>query len=298
MPVADFHDDRWAYRNQLVDAVREAGELALGKFRAPLKSWNKDNNSPVSEVDIAVNEFLQERLRDPTGTIGWLSEETEDDPERLRARRLWIIDPIDGTRGFAQKNGEFSIMVGFVRKGRIELGIVAQPATQRLTYATRGGGCWRRDGTDAAAARCQVTNIDSLERATLTQSRSRNPDKPSRWVQALRPAQVIESHSAGIKLALVARGEADMYLNTYDAFHDWDICAGHILVSEAGGKVTGSDGETLVYGLPGAWQRHGLLATNGQIHDAALARIAPVLAGHTAGRRLELADRDRLRADQ
>lgn len=212
--------------------------------------------------------------------------------------RLWIIDPIDGTRGFAQKNGEFSIMVGFVRKGRIELGIVAQPATQRLTYATRGGGCWRRDGTDAAAARCQVTNIDSLERATLTQSRSRNPDKPSRWVQALRPAQVIESHSAGIKLALVARGEADMYLNTYDAFHDWDICAGHILVSEAGGKVTGSDGETLVYGLPGAWQRHGLLATNGQIHDAALARIAPVLAGHTAGRRLELADRDRLRADQ
>jgi 3'(2'), 5'-bisphosphate nucleotidase len=119
--------------------------------------------------------------------------------------------------------------------------------------------------------------VKALEQATLTQSRSRNPDKPSRWVQALRPAKVIESHSAGIKLALVARGEADLYLNTYDAFHDWDICAGHILVSEAGGKVTGSDSQTLAYGLPGAWQRHGLLATNGAIHADALARVAPVL---------------------
>ena len=191
--------------------------------------------------------------------------------------RLWIIDPIDGTRGFAQKNGEFSVMVGFVKHGQIALGIVGQPASQRLTYATRGGGCWRRDGNDATAQRCQVTSVKTLEQATLTQSRSRNPDKPSRWVQALRPAKVIESHSAGIKLALVARGEADLYLNTYDAFHDWDICAGHILVSEAGGKVTGSDGETLVYGLPGAWQRHGLLATNGAIHDGALARVAPLL---------------------
>ncbi|MCI0681949.1 MAG: 3'(2'),5'-bisphosphate nucleotidase CysQ [Gemmataceae bacterium] len=191
--------------------------------------------------------------------------------------RLWIIDPIDGTRGFAQKNGEFSVMVGFVDQGQIVLGIVAQPATQRLTYATHRGGCWRRDGADAAPVRCRVTDVDGLERATLTQSRSRHPDKPSRWVQGLRPAQVIESHSAGIKLALVARGAADLYLNTYDAFHDWDICAGHILVSEAGGTVTGSDGQPLVCGLPGAWQRHGLLATNGKIHDAALTRLAPLL---------------------
>ena len=97
--------------------------------------------------------------------------------------------------------------------------------------------------------------------------------------RSLRPARVLESHSAGIKLALVARGEADLYLNTYDAFHDWDICAGHILVTEAGGKVTGSANQTLVYGVAGAWQRHGLLASNGRVHAEALARLAPVLAG-------------------
>src|SRR2546427_707403 len=83
------------------------------------------------------------------------------------------------------------------------------------------------------------------------QRRSRHPDK-SRGGQAFHPARIIESHSAGIKLALVARGEADLYLNTYDAFHDWDICAGHILVAEAGGKVSGLRGEELHYGLEGA----------------------------------------------
>ncbi len=205
--------------------------------------------------------------------------------------RLWIIDPIDGTRGFAQKNGEFSVMVAFVEKGQIGLGIVAQPAVGRLTYATRAGGCWRRDSEDQAPLPCRVSSTPSLDEATMVQSRSRIPPTPplekggawggSRWVQALRPAKVIESHSAGVKLALVARGEADLYLNTYDAFHDWDICAGDILVAEAGGIVTDSGGQTLQYGVAGAWQRHGLLASNGRIHADAVARLAPVLAAQT-----------------
>jgi 3'(2'), 5'-bisphosphate nucleotidase len=108
-----------------------------------------------------------------------------------------------------------------------------------------------------------------LAAATLTQSRSKG-DKPTRPVQVLAPSKVVETYSAGIKLALVARGEADLYVNTYDAFHDWDICAGQILVEEAGGQVSGLRGETLQYGLPGAWQRAGLLASNGRLHSAAL----------------------------
>src|SRR5438128_2217735 len=78
---------------------------------------------------------------------------------------------------------------------------------------------------------------------------------------------------SGIKLAMVARGEADLYLNTYEAFHDWDIAAGHILVTEAGGTVTGLKGQTLRYGLAGAWQRDGLLASNGLVHDEAVRRL-------------------------
>jgi 3'(2'), 5'-bisphosphate nucleotidase len=188
--------------------------------------------------------------------------------------RLWVVDPIDGTRGFARKNGEFSVMIGFVDGGVIGVGVVCQPAVERLTYAILGHGCWKRDGATTGPSACRVRAVRELTEATLTQSRSRTPGKRSRWAEALQPARVVESYSAGIKLALVARGEADVYLNTYEAFHDWDICAGQILVTEAGGRVTGTDGTELQYGLEGAWQRHGLLATNGTLHDAALAVIA------------------------
>jgi 3'(2'), 5'-bisphosphate nucleotidase len=118
-----------------------------------------------------------------------------------------------------------------------------------------------------------VSAVSELAEATLTQSRSRQPSVRSPLVQALNPGRILESYSAGIKLALVARGEADLYLNTYDAFHDWDICAGHLLVTEADGQVTGTKGEELRYGLPGAWQKDGLLATNGKLHAAAVKRI-------------------------
>jgi 3'(2'), 5'-bisphosphate nucleotidase len=187
--------------------------------------------------------------------------------------RLWIVDPIDGTRGFARKNGEFSVMIAFIERGRLGVGVVLQPAVNRLTYAAQGHGCWRRDGASGEPTRCRVSDVAELPQCTLTQSRSRTPGKRSRWVTALQPARVLETYSAGIKLAQVARGEADIYLNTYDAFHDWDIAAGHLLVTEAGGQVTGTGGEELLYGIEGAWQKHGLLATNGKLHSVALAQI-------------------------
>jgi len=194
--------------------------------------------------------------------------------------RVWVVDPIDGTRGFAQKNGEFSIMVALVEGEKVALGVVLEPVPGRLTYARRGGGCWCRESPAAdgpsqaldfgSPRECRVSRTAALASATLTQSHSRNPRQPSRPVQALRPARVLETYSAGIKLALVARGEADLYVNTYPNFHDWDICAGHILVEEAGGRVSGLRGETIRYGAPGAAQRHGLLASNAALHDLAV----------------------------
>ena len=228
------------------DADRQAQEIILGVIRQAFP-----HDALCAEEATAT---LQESVH--TGT------------------RVWIVDPIDGTRGFARKNGEFSVMIGFVEKGVIGVGVVAQPAVGRLTYAVRGQGCWRLDGDSTTPQRCQVTPIAESAKSTLTQSRSRDPNRRSRWVEAIGPARIVESYSAGIKLALIARGEADIYLNTYEAFHDWDICAGHILVSEAGGQVTGTGGQTLQYGLPGAWQKNGLLATNGQLHAATLRAIA------------------------
>jgi 3'(2'), 5'-bisphosphate nucleotidase len=189
------------------------------------------------------------------------------------APRAWIIDPIDGTRGFARKNGEFSVMIALVEQGRIALGVVAEPEKNRLTYSIRGAGCWKSEDGSKEPGRCQVTRTADLGHSTITQSHSRNPSEPSKYIRSLKPARVIETYSAGIKLAQVARGEADIYLNTYDACHDWDICAGMILVEEAGGQVTNLRGERPHFGRPGAIQQGGLLATNSILHSAALAAL-------------------------
>lgn len=230
-----------------------------------------------TQADRESQELILESLHERFPEDALCAEETTATLARTKRTgpRLWIVDPIDGTRGFARKNGEFSVMVAFVHNGRLGVGVVLEPATGRLTYAVRGHGCWCKDG-DGEARRCEVTGTTELAAATLIQSHSKDPAKPSPQLRALEPARVIESYSAGVKLARIARGEADLYLNTYAAFHDWDIAAGDILVGEAGGTVTGLGGQQLVYGQPEAWQRNGLLASNGALHEAALKALATV----------------------
>jgi 3'(2'), 5'-bisphosphate nucleotidase len=253
-------------------AAREAGRLILGAYVdfVAIPDARADITTDVDrQSQEAILQFLRRRF-----PIDALCAEEETPTLTSAARsgpRMWIVDPIDGTRGFAQKNGEFSVMIALLQESRVTVGVVLEPAPRRLTYASFGGGCWRQDG-DGAPVRCRVTATHDLNVAVLTQSRSRKGAEPSPLVKALAPARVRETYSAGIKLALVARGEADLYLNSYEAFHDWDVCAGHILVNEAGGVVTGLHGEPLIYGTPGAWQRNGLLASNGLIHAAAVER--------------------------
>jgi 3'(2'), 5'-bisphosphate nucleotidase len=202
----------------------------------------------------------------------------EDTPTLSRAKgagrnpqRVWVVDPIDGTRGFAQKTGEYSVMVGLIERDEVVLGVVLEPSRLRLTYATRGGGCWRQDEADDRAHRCHVSSVAQPQQATVTTSHS---TRRSRQMEALKPARILAVYSAGVKLALVARGEADLYLNTYPNFHDWDICAGHVLVEEAGGRVTTLRGDAVTYGrTAAASQRNGLLASNGAVHEAALAAL-------------------------
>jgi 3'(2'), 5'-bisphosphate nucleotidase len=265
------------YERELATAL-EAADAAGRYLREEYARFQAIPDAPAdisTEADRRSQEIVLQVIRQVFPGDALCAEETTATLQEAAhtGGRLWIVDPIDGTRGFARKNGEFSVMIGFVEAGLIAVGVVLQPAVGRLTYAVRDLGCWRRDGDAAAPSPCRVTRVRALAESTLTQSRARTPGKPSRWAEALRPARVVESYSAGIKLALVARGDADVYLNTYEAFHDWDICAGHILVTEAGGRVTGTDGTPLAYGVEGAWQRHGLLATNGVLHEDALAVI-------------------------
>lgn len=264
-----------AYEHEL-EAALDAATLAGQAIMAYYEKFEVIPDAPAhitTDADRQGQEIILGRLRRSFPGDALCAEESTALLAHVphAGPRLWIVDPIDGTRGFARKNGEFSMMVGFVDKGQVVVGVVLEPARQRLTYATRGGGCWKRDGQETSPTRCEVSKVTDINDAALTQSRSKKSPGTVLRMKSLTPARIVETYSAGIKLALVARGDVDLYVNTYLAFHDWDICAGHVLVDEAGGKVTGLAGQDLVYGVPGNWQRHGLLASNGLLHDPALA---------------------------
>ncbi len=242
-----------------LQAALDAAALASSALLQAYSSFEVVPDAPAdisTDADRQSQEIILGHLHGLFPGDALCAEETT--PTLARAAqtgaRLWIVDPIDGTRGFARKVGEFSVMIAFVDNNDIAVGVVQEPAKNRLTWAVRGKGCWKLDGS-GEPIRCQVSSTTDLAAATMVQSHSQDPAKPSRRVQMLRPARVIETYSAGVKLGVVARGEADYYLNTYDAVHDWDLCAGHILVTEAGGRVTKLNGEELRYGLPARCSR-------------------------------------------
>ena len=260
-----------------LDAVQQAGSIILDHYARFAKI--PDARADIStQADRDSQEAILGFIRQTFPNDSLCAEENTPTLEAApgNSPRLWIVDPIDGTRGFARKNGEFSVMVAFLVDKQIQLGVVLEPVTGRLTYAAKGQGSWRRDNGASAPVACRVRSTDHLADAILTQSHSRTPSRQSSLVEALGPKQVMETYSAGIKLAQVARGEADLYLNTYLNFQDWDACAGQILVEEAGGTVSGLHGEPILYGIGQASQREGFLASNGLVHQQALDIVAQV----------------------
>lgn len=249
-------------------AALEAAELASDFIRREYESFSAIPDAPASistYVDKASQELILEFLHERYPTDALCAEESIPGFENVlkSGPRAWVVDPIDGTRGFAKKVGQFSVMIGLLVAGKPVVGVVAEPAQRRLTYARLGGGCWTHVA-DGTAMACRVTE-HSASKLVLVQSWSK-PGQTTKPVAAIAPIRVIETYSGGVKLAMVARGDADVYANTYETFFDWDICAGHILVTEAGGTVTDLAGASIVYQAADFGQRKGLLATNGTCH--------------------------------
>lgn len=255
--------------------AQEAAALAASRIRADYERFVAVSDAPVSistETDRGSQEIILKHLRAAFPDDALCAEEATDTLAACpKSRsRVWVVDPIDGTRGFVMKNGEFSVMIGLIDANEVVLGVVVEPTKDRSTFAVKGGGCWTATGSDQPR-RCRVSDVTTLASSALIQSHSKKAGERSDVVKSLNPERVIEVYSAGVKLAMVARGEGELYLNTYSKFHDWDICAGHLLVTEAGGLVTTLHGPPITYGLPDHSQHGGLLATNGAIHEQAVA---------------------------
>lgn len=227
--------ERRRQMQRLADAVRAAGEIALKTFRGPLKSWTKGKDSPVCEADIAVNELLQQRLSEDG--VGWLSEESLDDPRRLTARRVWVIDPIDGTRAYIAGLPDWTIATALVEDGRPVAAALFAPVSEELFTATAGGGAF------CNGKPIHVSGGDGLDGAKFG-----GPRSYLERLQRARPAIVATPrvHSLALRFARVAQGALDAAFASGNS-NDWDLAAADLLVHEAGGLLTTLAGRVLIY---------------------------------------------------
>jgi myo-inositol-1(or 4)-monophosphatase len=221
----------------LASVVREAGAFARAASANPIKTWVKEHNSPVSEVDIAVNQLLKERLTALVPEAGWLSEESEDDPARLAASRLWIVDPIDGTRSFIAGRPDWTISVALVEGSRPVVAGLYAPVSEELFLAVAGAGA-TRNGTPI-----EVTPGDMIDGARIAGPRG----FLDRLATVVPPFVVLPKiQSLALRLARVADGTLDAALASGTS-RDWDLAAADLLVHEAGGALTTVGGAKLAY---------------------------------------------------
>lgn len=253
-------------------AAREAGEIALRHFRRDPTVWHKHGGSPVSEADLAVDAHLKAVLGAARPDYGWLSEETTDGPARLGADRVFVVDPIDGTRAFLRGDAEWAVSIAVVEAGRPVVAALMQPIGARLLTATAGGG-----------AHCEGRRLTVSGRRELAGGRLGAPHKylEKREIREAHFAATTVVPSLALRIARVAEGRLDVAYGSGNA-HDWDLAAADLLVHEAGGRFTIPSGEPLRYNRPDP--RHAaLVAATPEIHDAARHLLAALLGGATTG---------------
>jgi myo-inositol-1(or 4)-monophosphatase len=246
-----------------VAAARAAGDVIRGYYAAPLAVREKGRDNPVTAADLEANRAIRAIVAAAFPDDGWLSEETADSHERLARRRVWIVDPLDGTKEFIQRIPEFCVCVALVEDGAPCVAASYNPLAERLYAARRDGG------TTLNGAPVRVSATADLRTARVLASRSE--DARGEW-EAYKPHVRVElTGSVAFKLARLAAGDGDATFSLTPK-NEWDICAGTLLVTEAGGRVTDRDGRPLRFNQPDPL-RPGLVATNGVLHEPLFALI-------------------------
>lgn len=251
----------------LSDAARAAGDIALGYWRKSPESWEKAAGAgPVSEADLAVNRMLLAELRAARPDYGWLSEETPDSPDRLLRDRVFIIDPIDGTRAFIDGTPDFSHSLAVAERGRVIAAAVFLPAQDRL-YSAETGSVSQLNGVP-------VTVSDKVEAQDATLLTARPNLGPDHWRGGQPPPfRRMFRSSLAWRMCLVAEGAFDAMLTLRPTW-EWDVAAGTLIAEQAGALV--SDRRGLSPRFNGATARlDGLIAAPAALHRAILAGLLP-----------------------
>lgn len=234
----------------------------------------KSGDEPVTEADRSANQHIVNRITTAFPEDGILSEESKDDLSRLQKERVWIVDPLDGTKEFIARNGEFSIMIGLAIGGKPVLGVIMQPEPGLLYAGAVGKGAFLYEEDETIPL--QVSDCAVTREMVLVSSRSHRQKLVDQIVRTLRINRERVSGSVGLKVGLISRQLADLYIHPSPGCKEWDLCAPHALIEAAGGTITDCWGEPLHYNKADVRAHNGLIATNGCLHAEIVETVARI----------------------
>lgn len=244
--------------------AKQAGDTALFYYHKEYEVSDKGNNDPVTQADQASNEVILEGLKEQF-EYGILSEETEDDLSRMDKERLWVVDPLDGTKDFIDKTGEFSIMIGLVEEGAPVLGVVYKPEDGSLYYAIQGRGAFKKIGS-REPKRIHVSSRNEFKNMVLLTSRFHASNTVVKAANELGIENTLTKGSAGLKICSIAEGKADVNINPSNKTWEWDVCAADVILSEAGGKLTDVFENKFTYNKEDPRNKGGYIGSNDWRH--------------------------------
>jgi 3'(2'), 5'-bisphosphate nucleotidase len=260
--------------------ARDAGATILQYYDVPLRVERKidadEYTEPVTQADRDANSLIVNKLQQEFPDDGILAEESIDTERRLTKRRVWMVDPLDGTNGFIARDGDFAVQIGLAVDGRSVLGVVYQPLPDVLYYAVEGAGTWiERKGFEAERAR--VSDKREISEVRLAASRNHRSPRMDAVMRALGIEEEVQRGSVGIKVGLIIERQCDVYVHLSPRTKQWDTCAPEVILHEAGGRMTDLFGGPLGYNNPDVQNRNGLVASNSAIHGRIIETLAPLL---------------------
>ena len=248
-----------------INAAIKAGQAVMDIYQTDFKSKTKDDDSPITEADLASNGIIKEILGKSGHYI--LSEEDVDDEARLDEKTLWIIDPLDGTSDFIDRTGEFTVMIALVWDGNPVLGVINWPDGNKIYAAQKGKGAFQFSHN--VWEKIFVSSTSDLKSRRAVGSRHHLSDKEKSLIAKLEIPE-FASIGSSLKVCKISSGEADEYFTYTNKMSEWDSAASNCIVTEAGGKMTDMLGNRITYNNKDVKHQNGILVTNGILHKKIL----------------------------
>ncbi|MDI1309844.1 MAG: 3'(2'),5'-bisphosphate nucleotidase CysQ [Methylotenera sp.] len=261
------------YLEQVIVIAKTAGDDIMEVYSTDFNVVKKDDNSPLTQADLAAHQVIVHALSKLTPDIAILSEESDSIGFETRSQwqQYWLIDPLDGTREFVKRNGEFTVNIAFIDQHQSVLGVVYAPVTGLLYYASRKHGAYKQSvesGTHNIHTRAL-----NLNKPTVAGSRSHSNEKMQQFMHNLESAASVVpeliSMGSSLKICLVAEGLADVYPRLGPT-SEWDTAAAHCVLQEAGGDIVDLNNQTLLYNTKDSLLNPSFFAKGDTVHDWAI----------------------------